>query len=166
MTIEEAVALLAPLALALRVDLDAPTYRAYHKQLEKVPARLVDAALTDMSDGGLVFFPTAPQIKQAAEKKRRQLLAAHAYDGCPECEGHIGYRHRLESDNGQPTVEKCPCKKRWQAKLAGMGALEPVALLPGEEGVGENEQVFPTLEQLPEPIRQKVIAITGRRALR
>jgi hypothetical protein len=138
MTIEETVALLSPLALALRVDLDAPTFRAYHKQLERVPAPLVDAALTDLSDGGLRFMPTAPEIKQAAEKKRRQLLAANPYTGCVECENQIGYRPVLGAQGQQVTVERCPCRTRHLSRLEQLGLREQLSDLPGEAGVGEN----------------------------
>ncbi len=166
MTLEETVAILTPLALAMRVDLDAPTYRAYHQQLEKVPAPLAQAAIADLSDAGMRFLPTAPEIKQASERKRRQLLAAHPYDGCAECEDHRGFRYVL-GGNGQPVVEKCPCKARWQHQIAGIGALEPLAALPGEVGSGaESEAVFPTLEQLPEPVRKQLTAMAGRKALR
>jgi hypothetical protein len=164
MTLEETVAVLTPLALALRVDLDVPTFKAYHKQLEKVAVQLVDGALTDLSESGLRFMPTAFEIKNAAEKKRRQLLAAHPYDGCADCDGHLGFRHII-GGNGQPVVEKCPCKARWQQRLAGMGALEPIAFLPGES-VNESEQVYPTIDQLPAHLRKQIAAVVGQKVLR
>ena len=166
MTLEETVYLLSPLALALRVDLDAPTFRAYHKQLEKVPAALVDAALTDLSDGGLVFMPTAPQIKQAAEKKRRQLLAANPYTGCVECENQIGYRPVLGLNGQQFTVERCPCKARHLARLEALGLREQLSDLPGEAGVGENERVYPAFEELPPRVQAQIRDITSRKQLR
>jgi hypothetical protein len=166
MTLEETVALLSPLALALRVDLDAPTFRAYHAQLKAVPAALVDQALTDLSDGGLVFMPTAPQIKQAAEKKRRQLLAANPYTGCVECENQIGYRPVMGENSQQITVERCPCKTRHLARLESLGLREQLSDLPGEAGVGENERTYPAFEELPPKVQAQIRDITGRRQIR
>lgn len=164
MTLEECVALLTPLALAMQKAIDGPTFRAYHRLLKDVPASLADQALTDLSDGGLRFFPTAPDIQTAAEKVRRRLLALHPYDGCIECEGHKGMRE-IRSAAGQLTVQPCPCKARWQARLASMGALAPLALLPGEASV-ENEQVYPTVEQLPAAIRQQIGQLAAQKVLK
>lgn len=164
MTLKETIALLTPLALALRAEMDGPTFRAYAKQLEKVPVALADAALTDLSDTGLRFMPTAPEIKHAAERKRRQLLAAHPYSGCAECDGHVGFRHILGGE-GQPRVEKCPCKARWQDQLERIGARDPLAVLPGE-AASEGEQVYPTLEQLPAPIREQLGSMAGQKVIR
>lgn len=165
MTLEECVALLTPLALALHKPIDVPTFRAYHRILKDVPVGLADQALTDLSKSGLVFMPTAPEIQAASERVRRRLLALNPYDGCAECEGHIGMRE-VRSAAGQLTVEPCPCKVRWQSRLAGMGLREPIACLPGEAGVGENEQVYPTLDQLPANLRHQIAAVAAQKALK
>lgn len=165
MTLEETVALLTPLALALRAPMDAPTFKAYAAQLRNVPVQLVDAALTDLSDGGLVFMPTAPQIKQAAEKKRRQLLSANPYDGCADCEHQIGYRTVLGVD-GQKTVERCPCRTRHLEKMERLGLREAVSDLPGEAGVGENERIFPAFEELPARVQAQIRDVVGPKLLR
>lgn len=165
MTLEETVFLLSPLALALRVDVDAPTFKAYAAQLKNVPVQLVDAALTDLSDTGLRFLPTAMEIKQAAEKKRRQLLAANPYEGCADCEHQIGYR-TLVGAEGQKTVTKCPCRARHLARLETLGLREPVSDLPGEAGVGENERVYPAFEQLPAKVQAQLQRVAERKQLR
>lgn len=164
MTLEETVALLTPLALAMRVEIDGPTFRAYHKQLETVPAALVDAALTDLSDGGLRFFPGAPEIKQAAERKRRQLLAANPYTGCVECEDQPGYR-TVSGDAGQKTVERCPCKQRHFVRLERLGLREAVSELPGEAGAGD-ERVFLKFEELPSRVQQQLRTVAEQKRLR
>jgi hypothetical protein len=43
---------------------------------------------------------------------------------------------------------------------------EPIAMLPGEAGVWESEPIYPTVEQLPAPLRQRLEAVVGRKALR
>lgn len=164
MTLDETVALLTPLALALRTDLDAPTFRAYHKHLADVPVGLADAALTDLSAGGLRFMPTAPEIKHAAERKRRQLVATHPYDGCIECEDQKGYRTVLGAD-GQKTVQPCPCKRRYLEQLDRGGLRQPLAVLPAEGWAGD-EQVYPTVEQLPAPLRAQLQQAVNRKVLR
>lgn len=165
MTLEETVALLTPLALALRAEVDAPTFRAYHKHLKDVPMALADAALTDLSDGGLRFMPTAPEIKQAAERKRRQLLAANPYEGCVECEGQRGFRTVL-IEGGQKTVEPCPCRHRHMVRLERLGIGEVLSDLPGEAGVGENERVYPAFEELPPKVQAQIRDTVARKQLR
>jgi hypothetical protein len=46
-----------------------------------------------------------------------------------------------------------------------MGLLEAVAPLPGE-AERESEQVFPTLEQLPADVRQRLGEVAGQKVLR
>lgn len=164
MTLEECTAILGPLAIAMRVPMDEITFRAYHRLLKDVKPGLLERALDDLSREGLRFYPAATEILAACEKTRRRLLALDPYDGCPECEDQIGFRKVL-NEAGQPTVERCPCKARWQHRLAAMGALEPLAALPGET-THETEQVYPTLDQLPAPVRAQVVSIATRKALK
>lgn len=46
-----------------------------------------------------------------------------------------------------------------------MGLLDAVSALPGESE-RENEQVYPTLEQLPAGVRQQLGTIAGQKVLR
>lgn len=164
MTLQECVALLTPVALAFRADLDEPTFKAYHRVLKDVPAVLATAALEDLIQSGIRFLPSAPEILNASEKARRQQLALHAYDGCVECEHQKGYRTVL-TEGGQKTVEPCPCKARHQQKLARLGLIAPLASLPGEGGAGDETQ-YPTLEQLPARIQAKLQAVAAQKVLR
>lgn len=164
MTLEELKAALIPVALALRADFDGPTQRAYHRVLKDTPTPLVVAALEQLIDTGLRFMPNASEIQVAAEKARRQLLAAHPYEGCAECEAQRGFRTVL-TEGGQKTVETCPCKARHRQRLEQMGALTALVTLPGEEHA-DDEAVYPTLEQLPERIRARLSAVAGQKVLR
>jgi hypothetical protein len=67
--------------------------------------------------------------------------------------------------DGVSRAERCPCLARHQAKLQSMGLLEAVAPLPGE-AERESEQVFPTLEQLPADVRQRLGEVAGQKVLR
>ena len=164
MTLDETRALLIPLALAVRADFDGPTQRAYHRQLEAVPTGLAQAAVADLEQTGLRFMPTALEIKHAAERKRRQLVAANPYTGCADCEDQRGYRTVL-GRGGQKVVEPCPCKARWLEQLGSAGIREPLGALPSEDGAG-GDQVYPTLEQLPAPLRTQIQQAANRKALR
>lgn len=162
MTLEECTELLTPLAIAMRVQLDVPTFRAYHGVLKDVPLGVAADAMNVLTREGLRFFPGAPEILLASETARRRLLAAHPWDGCIECEDQRGYR-TLIGASGQKTVQPCPCKARHQAMLESRGLLTPIALLPGEAGAGD-ERVYPTLEQLPAPLRAQVKQLAAGKA--
>lgn len=163
MTLQECTALLAPIVVAFRAEFDDPTFRAYHRVLKDVPAALLDAAVDELVQSGARFMPTAPELLTATERTRRRLLALHPYDGCAECEGHIGWRE-IVAGNGQPMVDRCPCKGRWQQRLTGIGLIEPLAQLPGE-AAHESEPVYPTVADLPAPLRRQLTALAERKGL-
>lgn len=165
MTLDETKALLIPLALAMRAEFDGPTQRSYAQVLSNVPAYVAQAALEQLKTTGLRFFPAATDIQAAAEKTRRQLLAVQAWTPCCECEDSPRWRKAVDPD-GVTRMEKCPCVGRHQQALAERGLLAPIAALPGEAGVGENEPIFPTLAQLPAPIRQQLTEVAERKLLK
>lgn len=164
MTLDECVELLTPLALAMRVAMGVPTYRAYHAHLKNVPANLGAAALEDLTQSGLRFFPSAPEIQSAAEKARRRLLALNPYDGCADCEDQPGYR-TLIVEGQQKTVEPCPCKRRHQARLSEMGLLEAIALMPGE-AEAQTSTAYPTMEQIPAAVSVRLKQIAAVKVLK
>ncbi len=161
----EFVAALNPLALAMRAELDKPSWSAYYAALKDIPAPLFAAAVQTLTAQALTYFPKAGELRAACERQRRAVLAAHPYDGCVECEDQRGYRTVING-SGQKTVEPCPCKRRWQQRIAELGAVEPIALLPGEAGVGENEQIYPTVDQLPADLRKQIGDVAARKVLR
>lgn len=157
MTLQECTAMLTPVALALRAELDGPTFRAYHRILEKVPVSLGVDALQQLVDEGAEFLPTAPKILHAAERIRRQMVALLPWTPCVECADFPGYRKVLVDGNVQETRAKCPCKSRHREVLEGQGLLEPYATLPSETGAGD-ERVYPSVDQLPTRLRAQVTA--------
>lgn len=164
MTVEECTDLLEPLAIAMRVQLDVPTYLAYHAMLKDIPVELAALGLDTLRQAGaLRFFPTAPEIQCAAEKARRQQLALHPWSPCAECEDQPGWRPVTR--DGVSWLERCPCKARHQSFLETRGLRDQIAVLPSEAGAGD-ERVYPTLDQLPEKLQKQVKAVAAQKVLR
>lgn len=164
MTLKECASILGPIALAFRADVDEPTFRAYHRLLKDVPPGLLEAGIEILLDAGQRFFPSAVELQQGAERARRNLLAAYPYEGCAECEEQRGFR-TLTAANGQKTVQPCPCKRRHLERLEGMGLRSSLAQLPSE-AAGGDEAVYPTLEQLPSSLRDKLQLMASQKVLR
>lgn len=166
MTLDECTDLLTPVALALRAPMDLPTYMAYHAMLKDVPLELAAMGLEDLrTRGELEFFPSAPKIQSASERARRRQLALFPWMPCAECEDTNGWRTFTDS-RGDSRMERCPCRKRHEQFLSDRGLLEPIAVLAGEAGVGENEQVYPRLEQLPAKLQKEIRATIAQKVLR
>lgn len=164
MTLQECTALIAPIALACRTEMDEPTFRAYHRVLKDVPAVLLEAALDDAARSGLPYgLPGAPVLLTACERARRARVAMLPWSACEDCEHSPGLRSVLVG--GVKSAERCPCKAKHRARLEAMGLLHEVAELPHEVGAGD-EKVYPTFDQLPAEMRQRLQAITERKALR
>lgn len=165
MTLQECTAMLTPVALAMRADFDAPTFRAYHRVLKDVPAHLAEDAIQAIVTAGAEFMPTAPKILQAAERLRRQLIAALPWSPCADCEDFPGFRKVMVEGSSQETRQKCPCKARHRSMLQERGLLEAFAELPAENGAGDVRE-YPTADQLPPGLREQLTAVAGRKALR
>lgn len=159
----EFVAILTPLVLAMRAEFDQPTWGAYHRALQDVPESVLALAVDSAMREPREFFPKAGELRAMCERQRRYLLAANRYEGCVDCEDSKGWRATLIA--GVPKVEKCPCSERYKAKLETMGLLAAISPLPGET-TGESEQVFLTLEQLPQPIQERLRLVAGQKVLR
>ena len=139
MTQNECTAILAALAVTLRTELDAPTFRAYARALDNIPASLFQAAAdraarTPRRDYDPVF-PTAPMLRQYAEDARLEIARAHPYEGCCECDQQIGWRPIV----GSSAVERCPCHTRHQATLARLGVGGAALALPVGEGAHDRD---------------------------
>lgn len=164
MTRAEFVSILEPLAQAMRADMDAPTLGAYYRAFEYVPPALLSRVVDRLIREPLQFFPKAGELRAECEKQRRAVLALHPYEGCQDCEHSKGWRTVLEPGK-QASVQRCPCQAKHRAFLAGLGASEPLAALPGEVE-GDNEQVYPTVEELPAPLRKQLLEQVRQRVIR
>lgn len=132
MTLQECTALLTPLALACKTEMDAPTYRAYHKVLKDVPARLAEAGIEQLTQTGLPYgMPTAPAIRAAAEQARKAFIAAHPWEACIDCEETPGWCAVII--DGVTRMQRCRCKDRYQAQLAEQGVTSSTLALPARE---------------------------------
>ena len=164
MTIDECTDLLTPIALAMRVSMDVPTYLAYAAMLKDVPVELAALGLEQWRETGPRFFPTAPEIQSFAEKARRQQLALRPWEPCGLCaDSHPGWRPVMR--DGVERLERCPCKTEHGRFLDSRGLLTPIAVLPNEVGVGD-EHVYPRLEQLPAKLRKQIAAAANQKILR
>lgn len=131
MTLKECTAVLMPLALALRADMDAPTFRAYHRSLEEIPLALLEAAVVKAMQRPSPFMPKPGELRALAEERRKELIAAHPYERCAEC-NHTGIVRLERADpwaGKPPKYGKCKCWERYQTRLGLLGiGTEPLAL--------------------------------------
>lgn len=165
MTLKECTAILTPFVLALRADFDEPTYRAYHKFLEDVSAEMLQAALeAERLRGDLRFMLNAPELRAKCELQRRQLLALHAWTPCIECQDSPRWRTVIVDDVER--MQKCPCVARHVEKLAGMGIDQPICALPSTASEGPGEQDYPTRDQLPAGVQDRLDTVIHQRRIR
>jgi hypothetical protein len=165
MTRAEFLAIVQPLSLAMRAELDGPSLTAYYRVLETIPAVLLEAAVNDLLSQPLEFFPKAPEIRAACElARRRQLALVEPYDGCVECEDQKGWRP-VKDAHGYERLERCACRGRYQERLEARGLLGAVAQLPGE-AEPQGESYHPTAEQLPAELRTKLLETVRQKVLR
>lgn len=124
-----------PLAVQLGAVWDLPTWKLYHRAVERIPLPLYIAAVQQAAETR-TKMPSAAQMRDLAEGTRQALLAANPYTGCVDCEQQRGWVTRIDVENGQLTVSRCPCKARYDTKLAELGVTTPIALpaLPAATG--------------------------------
>lgn len=131
MTLKECTAILTPLVLALRAEMDAPTFRAYHRALDDVPKPLLESAVAAAMRLDSAFMPKPGELRALAETRRRELMAAHPYERCAAC--NFTGTVRLAPANWErgtpPLYGKCKCWDRYQVRLGELGIIaEPLAL--------------------------------------
>ena len=127
MTWDDFKRLTMPLAVQLGAEWDAPTWRLYHRAVEKIPLALYAAAIQAATETR-TKMPSAAQLRELAEAQRQQILAAHPYTGCIECEDQRGWRTVTHPDGAR--VERCPCFRRHQDRLATLGVGPAPLALP------------------------------------
>ena len=123
---------MAPLMTVYQQDIDKFVWSAYFNALKDIPERLLTAAVSKAL-ATRSWFPKPAELRADAESCRLELLAQNPYLGCEECDDHRGWRSTTRQD-GVPCVERCPCVRRHQQKLASLGADSgPLALPPARE---------------------------------
>lgn len=167
MTLQECTFALTGLAFEFGQALDKDTYRAYHRTLGGIHASVFNEACRQIAVAPRTQyqarFPPPHELRMAAEKARRMLLAANPHEACTECADQKGWRTVLL--NGQSRVERCPCVERHQRHLSGRGLLTPILALPGEDEP-QTEQYYPKMAQLPADVRKRLEPIVERKQLR
>ena len=164
MTLQECTAVLAPFALALRADVDDPTFRAYHRVLKDVPAALFQAAVDAVAlEPDIRFLPTAPELRGRCERTRHALLQAQPYEGCCDCEHGPGWQ--TVTDGNMQKVQRCPCWTRYLLKLARLGI--GTSLSTARPSFRELESAQgPALDEVPPAVTDRVREIAASKRLR
>lgn len=116
------VAVLLPLAQAMRVDVDAATWAVYARALQDVPHRLLSETVDRLIREPRQFFPKAGELRAECERQRQAWLLARPWSPCELCAESPGY---LETTDGSGVVRlaRCACWRAHQAAIseAGMG---------------------------------------------
>jgi len=137
MTLEECTALLTPFALAMRWDVDGPTFRAYHQALEHLQASDLDAALATARRQPRAFPPSAPELVALAESCRIARRQSLPFESCGNCSQQGWIEREI---HGVMRTVRCECWKAHQAHLARLGAGDqPLALPAGREDWTEGD---------------------------
>ena len=165
-TRKQFAAIVAPLARALRTDMDAPSWTAYYRALGDVPPGVLAPVVDRLLREPLRFFPKAGELRAACEVHRRALLAEHPYEGCVDCEHSRGWCEIAIGTSGQTTVVPCPCRQRYREQLDALGLGGPLAQLPAAGADDDDEAEYPTVDQLPAALRDQLRGTSDRKAMR
>jgi hypothetical protein len=134
-TLAECTALLAPVAVTLGVQVDAPTFRAYHRALADVPLPLLQAACEAAQRAPREPYeprwPTAPTFRRLAEQARQAWLAARPWEPCEACAESPRFVETLV--DGVPRLSRCPCWTAHQRLIDAAGIQTQIALPPARE---------------------------------
>ena len=126
----EFVALLEPLRLMLRQEIDQPTWTVYYRALADVPAPLLQAAV-DRAGKSCTFLPRPSELRQFADEARTALLAANAFASCGVCSDQGWTETEID---GVKRQVRCRCWTAHQQKIQALGVgSQPVALPAGVE---------------------------------
>ena len=144
MTLETCTHILTALAITLGARMDVPTYRAYHRALQDVPAPLLEAAAdaAGRTPRGAYepTFPTPATLRAMAESCRQALVAAHPYRPGACCEGS-GWQGVTE--DGAAKVKRCACHQAHQKALLALGLGSPLLLSAAQPPEAEAEAFDP-----------------------
>jgi len=162
-TLKECTAILTPLALALRADMDAPTFRAYFRALEDVPVALLEHAVNVAMRSESPFLPKPGELRALAETRRREVLAAHPYERCAAC--HYVGTVRVGTQGGKPVYGRCACWTAYQKRIEALGIGEkPIAALPAAREPDPEPPVI-EMDDVPPAITDRVRALASRKGM-
>lgn len=138
----EFVAVLEPLRVALRAEMDRAGWEVYFRALADIPRPLLEEAVSRLLREDRQFFPKVTELRAAAERVRLSLRTAMTFEPCDRCELSPGWAAILV--DGVPRVTRCDCWKAHQQRIAALGAgSEPLALPASRESelarIGDTE---------------------------
>jgi hypothetical protein len=140
MTWDEFRAHTMPLAIQLGAEWDQPTWKLYHRAVERVPLAFYAAAVQTVAETWRSrTFPSAGKMREFAEQARQQALAAHPHEHCEICETTPGWQTVLV--DGVPRLARCACWEAWRASLERLGLNGGPLALPPAEPVSEWKQL-------------------------
>ena len=102
--------------------------RAYEEGLKDVPQALINAGVRRAIETR-AFFPKVAELRHDAEACRKDLMAAHVFTACEQCNG-TGWDSTLI--DGVARVSRCQCWLAHQQKLADLGVTNKPLALPAE----------------------------------
>lgn len=110
--------------------------RVYEDGLKEVPLPLLQAAVRK-AIATRTFFPKVAELRMDAEACRRELVEAHPFGPCEQCQhGWVATIDRA----GVARVTRCACWKMHQQQLADLGVgQKPLALPAAREMVPVGE---------------------------
>lgn len=121
-------------------DASVVRIRVYEDGLKDVPLPLLQAAVRK-AIATRTFFPKVAELRADAEACRHELIAAHPWQACVDCEDHPKWQ-AITGRSGETRLTRCGCWLRHQLKLAQLGVTtQPLALPAAREmsRVGEIE---------------------------
>lgn len=112
--------------------------RVYEEGLKDIPVTILNAAVRK-AISTRQFFPKVAELRADAEACRKELIAAHTFMACAQCD-ETGWDTTLI--DGVSRVSRCMCWKAHQQKLSELGVTaKPLALPAAREmtAVGDIE---------------------------
>jgi hypothetical protein len=112
--------ILRPLLLVYRVTFDAPSWLAYYRALEDVPARLLRVGVEHAMRTPREFLPRPGELREMAETVRLALVAAQPWQPCDDCRALHGWTEVQDAD-GVTRLQRCGCRAAHLARLEAEG---------------------------------------------
>jgi hypothetical protein len=128
----EFVAIVEPLRIAMRAEMDQPTWTAYYRAMQDVPVPLLVAAVETLMREDRQFFPKAGEIRGQCERERKAIIDANPYTGCEACAG-TGWTEIVCSECQTRRVKACSCREDYKSRLVSLGVGKPLQLTAPRE---------------------------------
>ena len=105
--------------------------RLYQRALADVPVPLLQP-MVERCVATRKWFPKVSELLEDAEFVRKAALRELVYTGCAQCEDHKGWV-AIKDAAGVIRMDRCHCKRAFDAKVAQIVGVGALALQSGEE---------------------------------